>query len=80
MKLRGAENTESAYLVGSKTKHNPGEIMEGSHIKHLGQIGCRSHIKWMLLSINHKQKEKKKSMALSLKIILNKPSGQSEDF
>lgn len=34
--------------------------MEGPYVKHLGQIGCGSHIKWMPLSINHKQKKKKK--------------------
>lgn len=45
MKLRGTVNTESAYLVGGKTKQNPGEITEGSHVKHSGQTGCRPHIK-----------------------------------
>ena len=54
---RGVANTESAYWEGGEIKYNPGEIIEGSYVKHLGQTGCRSHIKWKLLSINHKKKK-----------------------
>ena len=45
-----------SVLVRWWNKYKPGEIIEGSYAKHLGQTGCRSHIKWILLSINHKKK------------------------
>ena len=64
-----------SVLVRRWNKYKPGEIIEGSYAKHLGQTGCRSHIKWILLSINHK---KKKWYCIWEKT-LNKPSGKRED-